>query len=310
MEFSLAVQNYGRGTSPATLDASGEAAESLGWRTLYLIDHPMVPRSGEPEYHETLEPLTSLAYLAGRFGRVRLATGVLVPPMRDAVLLAKELATLDLLSGGRLIVGVGVGNQLDHGEYQNLGKEDRFGVRGAYLDETIALWRRLWAGSEAPFEGRFHLVRDFTFGPLPPQGARMPIYAGGRSERALDRVSRLCDGLYSSRWGPTELRRRWPPVVERARANGRPRPALATRVRVRIGAPPDDRYSVCGTAREMVAQLLEFEELGTDEFVAVLPATEAADVRREAERFAREVIAPFREELAERRQLRRDEYSM
>ena len=310
MDFSLAAQNYGPGTSPATLDASAEVAEALGWRTLYLIDHPIVPRSGEPEYHQTLEPLTSLAYLAGLYRRVRLATGVLVPPLRDAALLAKELATLDLLCEGRLIVGVGVGDELDLGEYQNLGRADRFRVRGAYLDETIALWRHLWSGSEEPFEGRFHVLRDFTFRPLPAQGGRLPIWSGGRSERALERVSRLCDGFYSSRWGPGELRRHWPAVVERARATGRARPTLAARVRVRIGAPPDERYSLCGSAREMVAQLFEFDELGTDEFVAVLPATQPDDVRREAERFQIEVIAPYREELAARRELLRDEYSM
>lgn len=310
MDFALAVQNYGSGTSPATLDASAEVAEALGWRTVYLIDHLVVPRAGEPEYHETLEPLTSLAYLAGRHRRVRLATGVLVPAMRDAVLLAKELATLDLLSDGRLVVGVGVGDELDLGEYRNLGKEERFRQRGAYLDETIALWRHLWSGREEPFEGRFHVLRDFTFRPLPPQGGRLPIWSGGRSARALERVSRLCDGFYSSRWGPAELRAHWPAVVEHARLHHRPPPVLAARVRVRIGSPPDERYSLCGSPRQMVTELLEFVDLGTDEFVAVLPATQADDVRREAERFQRDVIVPFRGELAARREMLRDEYSM
>jgi alkanesulfonate monooxygenase SsuD/methylene tetrahydromethanopterin reductase-like flavin-dependent oxidoreductase (luciferase family) len=220
--------------------------------------------------------------------------------MRDAVQLAKELATLDVLSGGRLVIGLGVGDEEDQGEYANLGKADRFRVRGAYLDEAIALWRHLWAGGGEPFAGRFTTLTDYTFDPLPVQGARIPILSGGRSDRALARVGRLTDGLYSSRWGPDELAARWPGMLETARANGRQEPYLAARVRVRFDAQPDSKYSVCGSAAEMVAELIRFAEVGTSEFVAVLDAVLPGDIDRITERFQREVVVPFREAWAAR----------
>src|SRR5207247_134012 len=104
--------------------------------------------------------------------------------------------TLDSLSGGRVIAGVGVGWNRD--EFANLGAAERFHVRGAYLDETIRLWRHLWSGSTEPFHGRFHTMDDFTFSPLPPSGASLPILVGGRSERALKRAGSLGDGYHSS----------------------------------------------------------------------------------------------------------------
>lgn len=300
MEFGLALQNHGAGTSPDGLTASADAAVRHGWRSIWAVDHLIVPPSGAADYGSTFEPLLSLAWIAATHPDLRLATGVLVPPMRDAAQLAKELATLDILSGGRLTIGVGVGDEEDLGEYANLGKADRFRVRGAYLDEAIALWRHLWSGRREPFVGRFTTLEEFTFDPLPVQGAAIPILSGGRSERALARVGRLSDGLYSSRWGPDDLAARWPAMLETARHNGRRRPYLATRVRVRFDAAPDSTYSVCGSAAEMAAEVERFAEVGVDEFVAVFDAILPADIERATDRFSDEVVEPFREAWATR----------
>jgi hypothetical protein len=132
------------------------------------------------------------------------------------------------------------------------------------------------------------------------QGADILILSGGRSDRALARVGRLTDGLYSSRWGPDELTTRWPAMLETARANGRRRPYLATRVRVRFDAQPDGRYSVCGSPAEMVGELVRFAEIGTNEFVAVLDAVLPEEILRDTERFQREVVEPYREAWAAR----------
>ncbi|HEY2916257.1 MAG TPA: TIGR03619 family F420-dependent LLM class oxidoreductase [Candidatus Limnocylindrales bacterium] len=298
MDFGLALQNHHAGASPAGLTASADAVERHGWQSVWAVDHMVVAGNEAADYGWTLECLLSLAWLAASHSQLRLATGVLVPPMRDAVQLAKELATLDVLSGGRLVIGVGVGDEDDLGEYRNLGKADRFHRRGAYLDEAIAVWRHLWSGSKAPFRGEFVELEDFTFDPLPAQGAGIPIYSGGRSARAMARVGRLTDGFYSSRWGPDDLRDQWPAMVERAASNGRPRPFLATRVRVRFDAAPDGRYSVCGTAPEMAAELRRFADLGTNEFVAVLDAVEPGDIEAQTTRFAREVVARYRDAAA------------
>jgi alkanesulfonate monooxygenase SsuD/methylene tetrahydromethanopterin reductase-like flavin-dependent oxidoreductase (luciferase family) len=293
MEFGLALQNHHRGASPAGLTASADAAARHGWRSVWAVDHMVVAANEAEDYGWTLECLLSLAWLGATHPGLRLATGVLVPPMRDAVQLAKELATLDVLTGGRLVVGVGVGDEDDRGEYLNLGKEARFHRRGAYLDETIALWRHLWAGRTDPFVGSFHELRDFTFEPLPGRGGEVLVLSGGRSDRALSRVGRITDGFYSSRWGPDELSARWPAMLAAAAANGRPRPYLATRVRVRLDAPPDGRYSLCGSPSSMVAELGRFAELGTDEFVAVFDAVLPDEIERATNRFQHEVVEPF-----------------
>jgi alkanesulfonate monooxygenase SsuD/methylene tetrahydromethanopterin reductase-like flavin-dependent oxidoreductase (luciferase family) len=295
LEIGLALQNHRAGASREGILASADAAARYGWRSLWAVDHLVVTTSESADYGWTLEPLLSLAWIGATYPQLRLATGVLVPPMRDAVQLAKELATLDVLSGGRLTIGVGVGDEEDLGEYANLGKADRFRLRGAYLDEAIALWRHLWAGRRDPFVGRFNTLTDFTFDPLPVQGAGIPILSGGRSDRALARVGRLTDGLYSSRWGPDDLATHWPAILETAHENGRVRPFLATRVRVRFDARPDARYSVRGSAAEMIGELVRFAEIGVDEFVAVLDAVLPADIERATGRFEDEVVGPFRE---------------
>jgi len=303
MDIGIALPNHREGASIEGMRAAADAAVRHGWRSLWAIDHLVVARSEAADYGWTLEPLLSLAYLGALYPTLRVATGVLVPPMRDAVQLAKELATLDnLLGPDRLIVGVGVGDLEDRAEYANLGKDDRFRTRGAYLDETIALWRHLWSGRTDPFVGKFNTLIDFTFDPLPARRDELLIISGGRSDRALTRVGRITDGFYASRWGPAELRDRWPTMLATARANGRKRPFLAARVRVKFDVAPGTTpvYAVCGSAERMAGELLAFAEAGTDEFVAVLDAISPEEVTRLTDRFEREVVARFREARARR----------
>ena len=310
MEISLAVQNNRLGAAAEGMDASAEVAKRFGWRTLWVADHLLVSREGGPladdwyaqynvlEHEWILEALLSLMYIGARHEKVLLGLGVIVPAMRDAPALAKELSTLDTLSGGRLIAGVGVGDEEDYGEYQNLGKEDRFRKRGKYLNETIALWRHLWSGRTDPFIGEFHQLHDFTFQPPPVQPGGPPIWSSGRSDRALARVGAMTDGYLGSRWSPDLFEKNWPPVLERAKANGRPRPWLAMRVRIRPDEEPDEIFSLCGTPAQVVDGLLAYEAAGADEVVAVFDAVEPDDILRDTERFQREMVEPYREASA------------
>jgi alkanesulfonate monooxygenase SsuD/methylene tetrahydromethanopterin reductase-like flavin-dependent oxidoreductase (luciferase family) len=307
VEISLAVQNNRLGAAPEGMDASGEVANRFGWRSLWVADHLIISREGGPkadawyaqynvlEHEWILEALLSLMYIGARHERVLLGLGVVVPPMRDAPQLAKEIASLDSLSGGRVIAGIGVGDEEDYGEYQNLGKADRFHKRGKYLDETIALWRHLFSGRTDPFIGQFHQLTDFTFQPPPPQGADLPIWSSGRSAKALSRVGVLTDGYYGSRWAPEQFEESWPACLERARVNGRPKPYLAMRSRIRIGEEPDEIFSLCGRPENAVQGLLDYEAAGADELVAVFDAVYPEDIVRDAERFQRQVVEPYRE---------------
>jgi probable F420-dependent oxidoreductase len=208
MKFGLILRNTGAGSSREAIEAGAETAERLGWETVWTTDHVLVPRAAAAEYGQTFEAIATLAWVGARHARLKLGTSVIVVPQRNAVLLAKELATLDVLSEGRLIVGVGVGwNEI---EFANLGAADRFHRRGAYLDETIRLWRHLWSGSSEPFEGAFHSFHDFVFGPLPAQRERVPIIVGGSSPAALRRAGALGDGYHATRATPGALPPRQP----------------------------------------------------------------------------------------------------
>lgn len=287
MDFGLCLPNFREGASPEGIEAAAEVAVQLGWSTVWTTDHVLVPRENAETYANVYEAVLTLAWVGARHPGLRLGTSVIVVPQRNAVLLAKELATLDSLSGGRVIAGVGVGwNRVEFG---NLAAEDRFRVRGAYLDETIHLWRHLWSGTAEPFRGRFHTIEDFVFGPLPTQGAGLPIVIGGDVERALYRAGALSDGYHSSAIGPTEYGQRLPIIRAAADAAGRPMPWLSARVRVEFDAATTAGYAMRGSAEAIAAEVEAFGDLGVTH-LALWFGSDPATLVTAAERFNREVV--------------------
>jgi alkanesulfonate monooxygenase SsuD/methylene tetrahydromethanopterin reductase-like flavin-dependent oxidoreductase (luciferase family) len=205
--------------------------------------------------------------------------------------MAKEIATLDALSGGRVIAGVGVG--WNRNEFGNLGQAGRFDQRGTYLSETISLWRHLWSGSSEPFVGRFHQLEDFVFNPLPPQGADLPIWIGGRKEPALRRAGRLADGYHSSAASPEEYGKRLPIIREAAEAANRPLPSLSARVRVAFDESVPGAtggYAMRGSADAVAAEVRAFADLGVEDFALWFIEHTTERLVADAERFAAEVV--------------------
>jgi probable F420-dependent oxidoreductase len=286
MDYGLCLPNFPAGASPEGIEAGADVAERLGWSTVWTTDHVMVPADAADDYGHIYEAILTLAWVGARHPGLRLGTSVIVVPQRNAVLLAKELATLDSLSGGRVTAGVGLG--WHRGEFANLGVADRFHVRGAYLDETIRLWRHLWSGAPGPFEGRFHSFEDFTFSPLPVQAGGPPIVVGGRSEPALRRAGTVGDGYQSSALGPGQYAQRVPVVRAAAEAAGRPMPSLSARVRVEF-EPASDGYAMRGTPEEIAAEVRAFADLGVGHMALSFVTTDPAELAARAERFAREV---------------------
>jgi len=287
MEFGLCLPNFREGASPEAIEAAAEVAERLGWSTVWTTDHVLVPHEYADEYARIYDAILTLAWVGALHPGLRIGTSVIVVPQRNAVVLAKELATLDSLSGGRVIAGVGVGwNRVEFG---NLAAEDRFHVRGAYLEETIRLWRHLWSGSTEPFRGRFHTIEDFAFGPLPIQGARLPIVIGGDAEPALRRAGALSDGYHSSAIGPTEYAQRLPIIRAAAEAVGRPMPWLSARVRVEFDAATSADYALRGSAEAIAAEVRAFGDLGVTH-LALWFGSDPARLVTAAERFNREVV--------------------
>lgn len=292
MQIGLVLPTMPAGASAEGIDAAAEAARTLGWASVWTTDHVLVEVADAGEYGEIFEAVVTLAYVAARMPELRLGTSVLVVPQRNAVLLAKELATLDVLSRGRLVAGVGGG--WSEPEFANLGVAERFHVRGAYLDETIRLWRALWGGA-TEFEGRFHRFAGTAFGPLPVQGTGLPIVIGGRSDPALRRAGRFGDGYHSSSAGPVQIAARLPVIDAAAAEAGRPRPPVSCRVNVRFGGPAaPGSYLIRGDPEAMLGELRAFEALGVAELVCAFGETDPERVVEAMTRFDREVVAAFR----------------
>ncbi|MGZ9277367.1 MAG: TIGR03619 family F420-dependent LLM class oxidoreductase [Candidatus Limnocylindrales bacterium] len=287
MDYGLCLPNFRAGASREGMEAGAETAERLGWSTVWTTDHLLVATADADDYGRIFEALLSLAWIGARHATVRLGTSVIVVPQRNAVLLAKELATLDALTGGRVIAGVGVG--WSEPEFANLGVADRIRVRGTYLDETIALWRHLWSASAEPFHGRFHTIDDFAFEPLPDQGGRLPIYVGGRAEAALRRAGTVGDGYHSSATSAAKYAERVPVIRAAAEAAGRPMPRLTARAFTEFGAATTRHYAIRGTIEEMAAEVRAFADLGVTHLALWFDTTDPETLRDRCERFDREV---------------------
>jgi probable F420-dependent oxidoreductase len=173
------------------------AIEDIGYDQIDMFDHVVMgypiagrPPGPYPAQMPILEALMALSYMAAVTSRVGLGTEVLVLPQRHPTLVAKQVSTLDTLSSGRVRLGVGVGWQ--ESEYEALGED--FHTRGARMDEAIRLLRTYWSEAQVDFSGPHYRITAMGMEPKPPQGRRLPIWVGGRSERALRRVGELGDG--------------------------------------------------------------------------------------------------------------------
>ena len=190
------------GADPGAIKAFAQAAESLGYDYILAYDHVLgADASNRPDWrggyrleHAFHEPFVLFSYLAGVTERIQLATGVIILPQRQTALVAKQAAALDVLSGGRLRLGVGVGwNAV---EYEALGQD--FHNRGRRYEEQIEVLRLLWTQQSVAFQGRWHSVPEAGINPLPVQRP-IPIWMGGASgmgddDRVLRRIARLADG--------------------------------------------------------------------------------------------------------------------
>ena len=198
MKYGLRIPSFALGPRTASLDEMGRylrRAEDLGFDSAVSIDHLLLT---PPAYACTwLEPMSLLSALAGVTRTIKLGTMVLVLPLRNPVYFAKEWATFDLLSGGRSILGIGVG--WHETEFALMGVPYR--ERGARMNEAIEVVKALWAGDRVTYEGRFHRFRDLTIDPKPMQKPHPPVILGGHARNVLERVVAWGDG-----WLPNRMR--------------------------------------------------------------------------------------------------------
>jgi probable F420-dependent oxidoreductase len=197
MQIGVTFPQTEIGQNPTAIREYAQTVESLGYRHLVVFDHVLGADpsqrpgwAGYTQNHLFHEPFVLFGYLAA-LTKLELVTSVIILPQRQAVLVAKQAAEVDVLTGGKLRLGVGVGwNPV---EYQALGQD--FHLRGRIVEEQIEVMRLLWSKEVVSYQGRFHTIVEAGLNPLPTRRT-IPIWIGGTSEKALKRIARTGDGWF------------------------------------------------------------------------------------------------------------------
>jgi len=214
MKIGLLTVGIGKGARPSTIRLLAENCERLGFGTIWAPEHVVLfdrypdtkyPYSedgafGAPSTVDWTDPFVALSYAAARTSRIRLATGICLVPEHNPLVLAKVIASLDYLSGGRFALGVGVGWSSE--EFAALGVP--FERRAQRTREYIDVMRKLWSEEKTSFSGEFVNFKDARMFPKPPQGARLPIVFGGESGPALRRVADYGTGWFGFNLNPDQ----------------------------------------------------------------------------------------------------------
>ncbi len=230
MKFGIMFANTGHGSSPSGAKAVAEAAEAGGFESIWTVEHVVVPSGYESKYpydpsgkmaggaeeFDLPDPLIWLTWVAAHTTTVKLATGILIVPQRNPVITAKEVATLDQLSGGRVMLGVGAGWLAE--EFAALNES--FDDRGKRLDEYVAVMRALWEGGKTNFDGEYFNFQECISRPRPANGT-VPIIVGGHTKAAARRAGRLGDGFFPGSAGIDEVAELITIVRQTAEDNGR-----------------------------------------------------------------------------------------
>jgi probable F420-dependent oxidoreductase len=283
MKFGIAFANVGPYVQPDMAAAYGRIAEEHGIESLWTVEHVVVPagyaseypysssgRMPGPEESPIPDPLIWLTWVGAATTTLRLATGILILPQRNPPILAKELATLDVLSGGRVELGVGVGWLRE--EFDALGVP--FEERGARTDEYIEALRCLWRDEEPCYEGRYTSFDRAKCYPKPVQDL-IPIHVGGHTAAAARRAGRLGDGFFpAGRTSEDELR----PLLDTMRASAK-----------EAGRDPDSIEVTAGGVMDADG-IRRFADLGVDRIALPPLGFDLDTLREQLGRFSEQVI--------------------
>jgi probable F420-dependent oxidoreductase len=286
MDFGLHLPASSASVTAKDLVRFAQQAEALGFYCLTVADHVIVPLEISVPYPYTvdgkypgtgdhLETLMTMGFLAGATKRIRFATSVMILPYRNPIVTAKMLASLDVLSGGRVIVGAGVGWMKE--EFETIRTEP-FAERGKVADEYIAAFRELWTSDNPSFSGKYCGFSNIVFLPKPVQKPTIPIWIGGHSKQAIRRAARLGDGWHPIGGVPTiplepeDIATDMSMLREYAEKAGRD----AKKIRVVLKGSlfdrekqitPGKRRRFIGSAEEVASDIRDYRTAGVDTMI-------------------------------------------
>jgi len=238
MKFGVVYPQTEFGSDPAAIRDYAQTAEGLGFNHLLAYDHVLGANPDRPggwtgpyTYQSPfLEPFVLFSYMAGFTNRIELGTNIIILPQRQTALVAKQAATLDVLSGGRLRLGVGLGwNEV---EYISLG--ENFRNRGRRIEEQVAVLRKLWTQPLVNFSGRWHTIPDAGINPLPIQRP-IPVWFGGHADQAVERAARIGDGWMTNYRTPEAAEKALESIDRVLAEHGRDRSRFGIEARLAYG---------------------------------------------------------------------------
>ena len=263
MKVGVNLINFGPGVSPESLKRWAQLSESLGYHLIMTSDHIAITPDVQSRYPAPFfEPISLLGWLAGVTSTIEIGTTVLIVPYRNPLEIARSVANVDQLSGGRFILGVGIGWAQE--EFQALRVP--FKSRGAITNEYLEAIKLLWTQDVASYEGKFVSFKNVHTAPRPIRSPHPPIWVGGPSIAALRRTVR-----YGDAWHPIRINMDWfkdkgiPRLKEIADEEGRATPMLCPRIKLRLTDSPVsdiDRHIGEGSIDQVHRDLAELEDLG------------------------------------------------
>ncbi len=303
MRYGVSLIMRGREATPEAFARLAERAEAFGFDALWASSHVIIPpqvksgyvmipgRKHPPSWKECYwEPFTVLGHLAALTRRIRLGTSVTVLPMHNPFEVAKQAAQVDQLSGGRFVLGVGVGWFSE--EFEVLQRD--YHTRGARTDEALELIRRLWSEEPVSYHGRFYRVEDACFGPKPAQRPGPPVWIAGHSDAALRRTARFADCWHPVRLESDVLRERRQRLNGLLEAAGRDPQSVGTALKTplvfRDSAPAPAQVITEGRPRDIAAAISAYARLGVAELVFDFAPETLATALDAMERFSNEVL--------------------
>jgi probable F420-dependent oxidoreductase len=314
MRFGFPIPTRGALGTLDVVRRLGQAADEYQFDSVWVTDHIVIPKATGSKYPYSadgsmdleaaahyLEPITVMSFLAGVTERPAIGSSVLVMPYRNPILTAKMVATLDVMSRGRVILGVGVGWMRE--EFEALGVTT-YGQRGAVTDEYIQILRALWTEEWPSFKGRFYAFDEVRCFPKPVQKPHPPIWIGGHTKAALRRAARLGDGWHPiglrppAGLQPEEYERAAAAVRAQAKEAGRDPRAITFSFRAPIrfadGAAAGSRSPFTGSSGQIIEDIRSYQRLGVRHLIFDFGGASAEAIVEQLHRFAEEVKPAFR----------------